>query len=586
MFYYERPKIREVFEYRRQSLDEKDVRQTHSLPFQAQFNREFADRFDLKIVDTFVDDASAKVPNNRPNFTAMLKELRTKNPSVKRAEGILCWHPDRLSRNGLEAGQLVQMIVDEQIKDMFFPTYHFHNDPSGIEHLMMEFGRAISYSGWLSINSKRGSVGREKQGAWVYGRSKFGYTKLRECPEHAKRCSLFPIPHPKTYPARKRLVELWLNGVTDEACGKIINREFGLTITHSAVNAIRRDPFNYGVYVIKPGTKDERQVDFRELAAPDGTVFEPVTDEATYWKFQSAARQQQPLKVKTKHLNPLQGVVRCGDCKNPMSPARRSILRKGGIYVPQLGYECHTKGCKARRVKADALFDQIGKLIEARFGVLDKKHYHQYLIGLRSFLAAEIKRAGVACTRYSKRLKDLEKSKGDVVEKRLSAINSYEYDDDTRNWCNSRLKELDREIGDVKSELAKLGDDTKARVRTFRQIIELKENLHHYWLAADDTQKRAFCDKLLMSLNIKDREIRSVSWKKPVCDWPKTPKILIGGAKRQRLEPYFARLWCSIGQETDDHQKIELISLAQALIQGRPAEDRFCIMKGPSMDSS
>ncbi len=111
MFYYERPKIREVFEYRRQSLDEKDVRQTHSLPFQAQFNREFADRFDLKIVDTFVDDASAKIPNNRPNFTAMLKELRTKNPSVKRAEGILCWHPDRLSRNGLEAGQLVQMIV-------------------------------------------------------------------------------------------------------------------------------------------------------------------------------------------------------------------------------------------------------------------------------------------------------------------------------------------------------------------------------------------------------------------------------------------------------------------------------------------
>lgn len=169
MFYYERPKIREVFEYRRQSLDEKDARQTHSLPLQAEFNAEFAERFHLKIVDSFIDGASAKLPNNRPNFTAMLKELKIKNPALRRADGILCWHPDRLSRNGLEAGQLVQMIVDEQIKDMFFPTYHFHNDPSGIEHLMMEFGRAISYSGWLSINSKRGSVGRERQGAWVYG---------------------------------------------------------------------------------------------------------------------------------------------------------------------------------------------------------------------------------------------------------------------------------------------------------------------------------------------------------------------------------------------------------------------------------
>ena len=75
MFYFEKPRIREVFEYSRQSLDEKDVRQTHSLPLQQEFNQEFAERMGLKIVDRFVDDASAKMPNNRPAFTAMLKEL-------------------------------------------------------------------------------------------------------------------------------------------------------------------------------------------------------------------------------------------------------------------------------------------------------------------------------------------------------------------------------------------------------------------------------------------------------------------------------------------------------------------------------
>ncbi len=99
------------------------------------------------------------------------------------------------------------------------------------------------------------------------------------------------------------------------------------------------------------------------------------------------------------------------------------------------------------------LFDQIADLIEARFGMLDKRHYQQYLVGLRSFLAAETKRAGTARTRYTKRLKELEKAKADVVEKRLGAINSYEFDENTRNWCNARLKDLDREIGEVKSEL-------------------------------------------------------------------------------------------------------------------------------------
>lgn len=119
----------------------------------------------------------------------------------------------------------------------------------------------------------------------MYGRSKFGYTKLREYPEHPKRCSLFPIPDKKTFRARQRLVELWLSNTPDEQCSKIIKREFGLTLKRSTISDIRRDHFNYGVYVIKPGTDDERKVDFRKLHAPDGTKFQPVTDVAcnTNW---------------------------------------------------------------------------------------------------------------------------------------------------------------------------------------------------------------------------------------------------------------------------------------------------------------
>jgi len=84
----------------------------------------------LNIVDTFIEKESAWKPHKRKVFKAMIKELSYKNPARRRADGILAWHPNRLSRNALEAGIIVQMLDDEFIKDLYFPAYSFHNDTS------------------------------------------------------------------------------------------------------------------------------------------------------------------------------------------------------------------------------------------------------------------------------------------------------------------------------------------------------------------------------------------------------------------------------------------------------------------------
>ena len=174
-------------------------------------------------------------------------------------------------------------------------------------------------------------------------------------------------------------------------------------------------------------------------------------------------------------------------------------------------------------------------------------------------------------------MKALETEKSEIIEKRLNAINAHEYDLETKDWCASRLKELDREIGEVKAELLKLGQDNKSKVRTFKQFIELKENLHHYWLAADDTQKRAFCGKLILNLNIKDRKIGSMTWQKPLCNWPKTPKFLIGGASRPCVESYFAALWLSLTEIMEKQELKGLILLAEMLETQLSENKKFCI---------
>lgn len=58
--------------------------------------------------------------------------------SQKTTTGILAWAPDRLTRNAVEAGELIQGYVDGFITDFQFITYHFHQDETGSEYLMME----------------------------------------------------------------------------------------------------------------------------------------------------------------------------------------------------------------------------------------------------------------------------------------------------------------------------------------------------------------------------------------------------------------------------------------------------------------
>jgi len=165
--YADKPQIKDIFLYIRQSTDEKAGKQVRSLDDQRRECETMAAYLGLNIVEVFSEDKSAKYPHQRPVFRSMLKQLAYKSPAKRRADGVLSWHPNRLSRNALEAGMIVQMLDDELIKDMFFPAYSFHNDASGKEHLFIEFARAKGHSDHLSVSVLRGNSSRERGGAMI-----------------------------------------------------------------------------------------------------------------------------------------------------------------------------------------------------------------------------------------------------------------------------------------------------------------------------------------------------------------------------------------------------------------------------------
>jgi len=87
------------FLYARKSTDEPD-RQILSIEAQITELKEFADRENLEIAETFIESQTAKIPG-RPIFNEMIKRIESGE-----ANGILAWHPDRLARNSIDGGKL------------------------------------------------------------------------------------------------------------------------------------------------------------------------------------------------------------------------------------------------------------------------------------------------------------------------------------------------------------------------------------------------------------------------------------------------------------------------------------------------
>ncbi len=552
IFPTDRDPIKNVFLYIRQSTDEAAKRQVRSLQDQQSECEALADRLGLNIVAVFREDQSAKAPHRRPIFKAMLKELSYKTPAKRRADGILAWHPDRLSRNALEAGMIVQMIDDELIKDMFFPAYSFHNDASGKEHLFIEFARAKGYSDHLSVSVKRGTFGREREGAMVYP-PKFGYQKKREVPENPALCSLFPIPCPINFPIVVRIFELRREGYSLASIETSLFEE-GLVpklgkLGKSRIGSIASDPFYFGRWFINKGKSNERIVEMATICLPDGTRFEPILTEVEFWDCQSNCAKTQRKHSFIRHVNPFPVPVVCERCQAKMRPCWKRIKRAGGRVESQLGYECqsrHADGsrCKQPRLKAELLYNHIADALQQV--TIDKKHYQRFLIGSEAFIKRKTDTLKRQRTNQTKAVQGLRTKKLDLLRQKAVLAENGSLEPSDKKLLNQQLLELGDQLSAAEYRHQELAIDIRTKTIRFKKFIELSQSLHENWLKADLIQKQKISEKILLNLTIENREIRSQTWTTPFQAWLKSGNFLGGRGELKNLEPYFNSLWTAL----------------------------------------
>ncbi len=146
--------------YARKS-SESDERQALSIESQVKEMLQIAEREGLEIVDIRREAHSAKDSGQRPVYKEILEDIRR-----GRFNGILVWHPDRLSRNAGDLGSLVDLMDQKQLLEIRTYGQKFTDSPSEKFLLMILCSQAKLENDNRGVNVKRGLRTRCEMGLW------------------------------------------------------------------------------------------------------------------------------------------------------------------------------------------------------------------------------------------------------------------------------------------------------------------------------------------------------------------------------------------------------------------------------------
>lgn len=205
------------FLYTRKSSEEQE-KQALSLDTQLEKAKEIFPHLDLIILPP--ESASAYTPNNRPIFDDMIKRI-----DEGEAHGIVAWHPDRLSRNEIDAAAITYRVGKSKILDLKFGSYTFDNSPEGMMMLQIVMSQSQYSSSKLSKDVKRGNEKKIKMG-WKPGWAPTGYLNT---PERDKGTKII-VKDPDRFHLVRKMWDLLLTGHHSvPEILRIANEDWGFT---------------------------------------------------------------------------------------------------------------------------------------------------------------------------------------------------------------------------------------------------------------------------------------------------------------------------------------------------------------------
>lgn len=186
--------------YCRKSTDAED-RQVLSLDSQAEemTKREGTDPA-LPIAVTYAESRSAKRPGRRPVFEEMLRRIESGEIQV-----IICWHPDRLARNMVDGGRIIDLFDTGKLVEIRTSSGRFTNSPQDKLNLTILFTFSKYTVDKLAEDVARGLRKRVSLG-WAPGRPPLGYISNKDTTPRET------LPDPERFELVQRTWRLLLTG--------------------------------------------------------------------------------------------------------------------------------------------------------------------------------------------------------------------------------------------------------------------------------------------------------------------------------------------------------------------------------------
>jgi DNA invertase Pin-like site-specific DNA recombinase len=301
------------FIYARKSSEGAD-RQILSIEGQLNELYKLVQRNNLIVVDTYIESKSAHIPNNRPAFNEMIKKIKK-----GKAQGIILWHINRISRNPTESGQIQQMLQDGKIVSIVTPYRHFRSEDNALL-FSIETSEANQYSRDLSVNVKRGLKQKYEMGH-PPGYAQLGYLNTKSSIRGSNKII---VDNERWHIVRKGF-ELVLSGAyTISQVLDILNNEYGLRtrpgnikggkpLSKSGFYRMLVNPFYYGVF-------------YRNGILFKG-AYKPMITVQEFDQIQLIlGRKGKPRSQ--KHLFAYTGLIKCGVCGSAITASEKQKLIK------------------------------------------------------------------------------------------------------------------------------------------------------------------------------------------------------------------------------------------------------------------
>jgi site-specific DNA recombinase len=336
------------FCYLRKSSESAE-RQALSIPAQMAEARKIFPDLDIEFIE---ESKSAFIPYERPEFQHMIERIRKGERT-----GLIAWHPDRLSRNEIDASTITYLLRTNVLEDLKFGAYHFTGGPEGIMYLQLALSQSQYESSRKGRDVKRGLEQKARTGSFPAAVLPEGYTRDRTGGKGNTRI----ISDSERLPLIKRAFEAMLTGnYSPIQIREMLNNQWGYR-TRQGQKLGRSSIYNVLTRVFYSGSYMWGGVLY------EGTHERIITPEE-FDKVQAILGRKGRPRSKKHMLVFAGGMIRCGECGCGVTAEEKIKHMKNGKTHRWVYYHCIKRkfpGCSQGSIEETELLRQVTATLDS-----------------------------------------------------------------------------------------------------------------------------------------------------------------------------------------------------------------------------